>query len=52
MKMEMKNEFRPDERGILGRKLACETTREELNQAVGTGPRAFAPTYPPESDKI
>ena len=40
------------ERRILGRKLARELTQEELKQAVGTGPRTFTLTYPPDTDKI
>jgi len=40
------------ERRILGRKLARELTREELKQAVGTGPKTYTLTYPPDTDRI
>lgn len=40
------------ERRILGRKLARELTQEELKKAVGTGPKTYTLTYPPDSDRI
>lgn len=38
------------EQRILGRKLARELTREELEQAVGTGPKTWTLRYPPDTD--
>ena len=37
---------------ILGRKLACELTRKELEKVTGSGPRTYTLTYPPDRDKI
>lgn len=37
---------------ILGRKLARELTREELEQATGSGPKTTTFRYPPDQDQI
>jgi len=41
------------EKRILGRKLARELTRRELEEAVGGGgPKTYTLTYPPDEDQI
>ena len=37
---------------ILGRRLARELTRKELEQATGSGPKTVTFSYPPDRDKI
>ncbi|HSF40424.1 MAG TPA: hypothetical protein VLT87_11575 [Thermoanaerobaculia bacterium] len=37
---------------ILGRKLARELTREELEKATGSGPKTTTLRYPPDQDQI
>lgn len=48
----MKKETRLEKRRILGRKLARELTRRELQEAVGSGPKTYTLTYPPDEDQI